>query len=197
VDVINLSLGAYPFAATSIYEDPYYYVYEELRARKIIPITAAGNSGPDPVSIASPGWLPNTLTVGAVDPITGALASYSSRGPTIDGRLKPDVVAPGGGFPDHGIYSGTSLFLDGAGDKVRGDFYAPIQGTSMATPHVTALVALARQVWRERLGRELTLDEIFRMLDALMPPRDYGLGRGLLTWGVFEQWLETEYGLKL
>jgi hypothetical protein len=74
-------------------------------------IFSAGNDGPNPQSVTSPGTAKNVLTVGATEGIRGAgiadgclvsdaasadnLAGYSSRGPTKDGRIKPDIMAPG------------------------------------------------------------------------------------------------------
>lgn len=62
---------------------------------------AAGNSGPAAGTINTPGINPHIITVGAVDDRgtvdtkDDGIASFSSRGPTIDGLNKPDLVAPG------------------------------------------------------------------------------------------------------
>jgi hypothetical protein len=82
-------------------------------------------------SVPTPGDAAGALTVGAV-PWTGtALAGYSSQGPTNDGRLKPDIVAP------------TYVTSNPA--------FAGTAGTSAATPHVAAAAALLRQE-RQRDG---------------------------------------------
>jgi hypothetical protein len=99
---------------------------EGLTAAGIVVVGAGGNSGPACRTVADPpAPYPETLTVGAVDR-EDRLAGFSSRGPTPDGRAKPDVVAPG-----VDILSA----LPGGG-------YGTESGTSMATPHVAGVVAL-------------------------------------------------------
>ncbi len=88
-------------------------------------VVAAGNFGPDGETITSPGCAKNALTVGAVDD-NDFVASFSSRGPTADGRVKPDVVAPGVKI--------TSTW--------ESNHFGSLSGTSMATPHVSGLAAL-------------------------------------------------------
>ncbi|KAG9403292.1 hypothetical protein AC1031_005938 [Aphanomyces cochlioides] len=93
----------------------------------IIPVFANGNAGPSCTTVASPGDYKNVIGVGAVTS-TDALASFSSRGPAPDKRIKPDVSAPGQNVRSS-WNTGTSA-------------YNTISGTSMATPHVTGAVAL-------------------------------------------------------
>lgn len=104
VDIINTSLGYFG------YDNPNYsYVYEDMNgttsfasrgadvafSRGIICVTSAGNSGAtaDP-HVAVPGESLHTLAVGAVN-ASGLYASFSSIGPSFDGRVKPDVAAQG------------------------------------------------------------------------------------------------------
>jgi subtilisin family serine protease len=97
-----------------------------LTAAGIFVVAAAGNEGPGCGSIADPiAPYPDTLTVGAVDR-DDKVADFSSRGPTPDGAVKPDVVAPG---------VDVLSALPGGG-------YGTESGTSMATPHVAGVVAL-------------------------------------------------------
>jgi subtilisin family serine protease len=78
-------------------------------------------------NLTLPADLVHGLAVGAVDlPETGVVAAYSSRGPTEDGRVRPQLVAP----------SGVSTATRGPGG---------FGGTSAATPHVTGAAALALQ----------------------------------------------------
>ncbi|GAB4117753.1 MAG: S8 family serine peptidase [Roseiflexaceae bacterium] len=106
------------------------------RAAGIFPVFAAGNANASQPavcrSINSPGDDPNVLAVAASDGF-GALAPFSLLGPTSDGRIKPDITAPGTYTAGNiGIYSSYP------GDAP----YRTLQGTSMATPHVAGVVAL-------------------------------------------------------
>ena len=93
IDVINMSLGGgpdgYPY-----YMDPINQAVKQAVDSGMVVVAAAGNSGPGPSTIGSPADAPSTLTVGsALNPNT--VSDFSSRGPTDDGLIKPDVVAPG------------------------------------------------------------------------------------------------------
>ncbi len=109
-------------------------------------IFAAGNEGnnwnPRYNTTTGPGaTAKNTITVGAVDD-TGDMTSYSSWGPTDDGRIKPDVVADGGGGDDTQITS-----------TVPGNNYGSTQGTSMAAPAVSGAVLLLNQQFSRTYNR--------------------------------------------
>lgn len=132
VDAINLSLGG-ECKYRRPEEDPMYDVFNEVNMEGVIPVVAAGNEGPEPNTVATPGWLPNVLTVGAIDPIKGTVADFSSRGPTNDNRVKPDCVGYG-----VNIHSGIAGQLDYAGDNVE-NRYSPISGTCLVgdTPILT------------------------------------------------------------
>lgn len=195
-EILSMSLGG-KVDVEKQEDDPHYKVMRKAVEMNTIPVVAAGNEGPEPGTIGSPGWLEDVLTVGAYDPITGQVAEYSSRGPTPDGRIKPDVIAPGGGIPDHGIDNAIVNLLDRAGDNVTYNRYSPIQGTSMATPHVSGLVACMRQAHKSLLGRTLTVEEIKRMMEQLGHEKNNDSGWGNITWQLYEQWLETEYGIRI
>lgn len=129
------------YTTTAIRVDNYVWENPEF-----LPVFSAGNSGGTSgaiSSVISPGTAKNALTVGssynlgeskAIDD----LASNSGRGPVLDGRVKPDIVAPG-----VGIYS-TATTARFEQDYMR------MSGTSMATPHVAGAAALVR----EYLGRD-------------------------------------------
>jgi serine protease AprX len=102
----------------------------DVRAAGIVPVFAAGNSGPDCSTVGSvgpPAEYNESFTVGAVT-FEDALASFSSRGPvTFQGtQIKPDIVAPG--------------------EDVRTSWppnsYAYESGTSVAAPHIAGVIAL-------------------------------------------------------
>lgn len=130
--ILNLSLGT-PANVPSD-KDPLCKAVDAATKAGLIVIVAAGNSGPKEGTILSPGISKNVITVGAVDdkrtidPSDDTIAPFSSRGPTIEGLMKPDIVAPG-----VNIRSLSNTSLDG---------YLSLSGTSMATPLVSGSVAL-------------------------------------------------------
>jgi serine protease AprX len=113
-------------------------VAAELAVRKgIVVVAAAGNEGNGSWQyVTAPADGPGVISVGAVDvPPPGErdplLAATSSRGPTADGRIKPDLVAPGQGV----------VVAD-----IRGGGYVRNNGTSFAAPLVSGVCALLLQI---------------------------------------------------
>ena len=100
IRVLNLSLGA-P-ARSRYWDDPLNKAVMRAWQSGIVVVVSAGNSGPLPQTVGVPGNVPYVITVGAMtDNYTTSknddrLASFSSTGPTFEGFVKPDLVAPGG-----------------------------------------------------------------------------------------------------
>jgi subtilisin family serine protease len=91
-------------------------------------------------SITDPGNADRVITVGSTHhyaPFTYGVSYFSSRGPTGDGRLKPDLVAPG-----ERIYA-----------PVLGGYWDYLDGTSMAAPHVSGAAALLMARYPELIGK--------------------------------------------
>jgi subtilisin family serine protease len=137
-DVVNMSLGGGDTPAI----DPLEAAVNKLSEEKgILFAIAAGNEGDfGEQTIGSPGSAAAALTVGAVDD-KDVLADFSSRGPGMDGALKPDVTAPGVDITAASA-PGNQIAAE-VGEKPAG--YMTISGTSMATPHVAGAAALLKQ----------------------------------------------------
>ncbi|MEU0248849.1 S8 family peptidase [Streptomyces sp. NPDC006235] len=137
-DVVNMSLGGGDTPAI----DPLEAAVNKLSEEKgILFAIAAGNEGDfGEQTIGSPGSAEAALTVGAVDD-KDVLADFSSRGPGMDGALKPDVTAPGVDITAASA-PGNQIAAE-VGEKPAG--YMTISGTSMATPHVAGAAAILKQ----------------------------------------------------
>jgi subtilisin-like proprotein convertase family protein len=143
--------------------------------QQMVEVFAAGNDGDSGYgSVTPPGTAKNVISVGAsenVRPIGGSdgcavpdsgaddahdIIDFSSRGPTNDGRLKPDLVAPGthvtGASPQHPGYltdgDGTCNPQFPAGNTL----YSLVSGTSQATPEVSGAAALVRDWYLREHG---------------------------------------------
>jgi subtilisin family serine protease len=117
----------------------------------IFPNFAAGNSGPKKLSANAPGSYPFSFAVGAIDEDMN-ITKFSSRGPVLWWKVwhpqiikKPDISAPG-------------LYVTSA---VPPSNYQALSGTSMATPHIAGVVALALQV-----NPKLTTEDLIEILDT-------------------------------
>ena len=102
-------------------------------------VACSGNTGAGAGTIWSPGVAKNVLAVGNVldsgDNLIGTIRASSSRGPTGDGRMKPNVVA-----------TGTTITSANAGTT---DGYTGMSGCSMATPHVSGIAMTVMDHYRE------------------------------------------------
>lgn len=163
-DVVNNSWGGGPGL-----NEWYRPMVENWRAAGIFPVFAAGNSGSaGEGSISSPANYPESLAVAATDH-NNALAGFSSRGPGPYNDMKPDVSAPGVNIRS----------------SVQTNEYGLMSGTSMATPHISGVIALIMQA-----NASLTIDQIEEiLLDTAIPLTDsaytaspnYGYGHGFIN----------------
>jgi len=184
-DIISMSLGS-PYSEEPTDKIPETRVVKMLSDQGVIVVVANGNEGPNPRTVGVPACSPHVLSVGALD-INGNLADFSSRGPTQENLVKPDCVAPGVDI----LSSTTGMialmqFMDGF--KL-----GAISGTSMACPHISGLVALIKQYYREK-GIELTTPMLKDMLEKYGQKKDNDRGWGLLAWNFAVRYLHEVLG---
>jgi subtilisin family serine protease len=145
---------------------------EMAASRGILCVTAAGNENGSPWNhIVTPADADSILAVGAVDS-AGIIAGFSSRGPTADGRIKPDVCA-----------QGVATFCANA-DAINA--YAEWSGTSLATPIVAGIAALIMEAhpdWTAQMVREAIRNTASQHES---PNNDYG-------WGIVDALAATDY----
>ncbi|HKR12969.1 MAG TPA: S8 family peptidase [Pyrinomonadaceae bacterium] len=169
-DVANFACGSTPVCEEA----------NRLVGAGIIVVAAAGNNGylqfvttrgPQEgyhsISITDPGNTESVITVGATHRDSAHLygvSYFSSRGPTGDGRLKPDLVAPG-----EKIVSTIP-----AGETKRMD------GTSMAAPHVSGAAALLLARYGELVGRPVRIKEILCKTATDLGRERYFQGAGMV-----------------
>ena len=147
---------------------------------------AAGNDGPNAGTVSSPSTAKNSVTVGNHQArYNGApdnLMSGSSRGPTDDGRIKPDIIAPGGYVRSCRAQEAQ----DTAGSSWQSTWYLEYTGTSMATPNAAGASALIREYLLEIAQRPSPQGALIKALLVLgaqdintrdIPNNDEGWGR--------------------
>ena len=149
VDVINTSLGYTTF------DNPNYnYKYADMNgkttfisrgaeiafSRGMIVVNSAGNSGNDSWHyISAPADATSVLSIGAVD-ASGVIANFSSYGPTVDGRIKPDVCA-----------QGANVYVINAAGNI-----ATSNGTSFSSPVLTGVITCLWQAFPSKTNAEIT-----------------------------------------
>jgi serine protease AprX len=132
----------------------------------IVVVVAAGNNGPGPMSISTPGISRKVITVGssddnvAVEVFGNKTKDYSGRGPTPYCIKKPDIVAPGSNIISCNINRfftrsrNSSIHLNTSDSPMM---YTIKSGTSMATPVVSGAIALLLSAHPELTNREVKL----------------------------------------
>ncbi len=175
---VNISIG-YPFDAEwfAAGQSPACVAVNRLVSHKVVVVVSAGNEGsillsPEGAaslkriglsqSIADPGNAELAITVGSThpeSPHTFGISYFSSRGPTADGRAKPDLVAPG----ERIVSCAAATTIQAAVGDSRLDtplshqagvaYYREESGTSMAAPHVSGACAAFLSTHREFIGQ--------------------------------------------
>ncbi|WP_438352622.1 S8 family peptidase [Microbacterium sp. CJ88] len=179
---VNLSLG-YPFDpswfATGL--SPVCREVDRLVSDGVCVVVSSGNTGFGAardsagremrlgfgMTINDPGNAARAITVGStsIKPYSTGVSYFSSKGPTGDGRLKPDLVAPG----ERVVSAGAGELLAkaregvrlGPGEKKTDITYVEDSGTSMSAPHVSGVAAAFLSVHREFIGKP---DDVKRIL---------------------------------
>lgn len=158
---VNMSLALrHDVASFACGRTPICDACDHLVGAGTVVVAAAGNAGFDnmtnpqsmgngyhSISITDPGNAELVITVGSThrrDPHAYGVSFFSSRGPTGDGRMKPDILAPG-----EKIVS----TIPGGGSK-------RMDGTSMAAPHVSGAAALLMARYPELVGRPRQIKDI-------------------------------------
>ena len=170
-DVSNYACGRTPVCEEA----------ERLVNAGVVVVAAAGNQGyrryatPEGVaaeayntiSIVDPGNADSVITVGATHrfrPHTYGVSYFSSRGPTGDGRIKPDLVAPGEKIT-------APILNNTVGVK---------DGTSMAAPHVSGAAALLMARHNELVGRPARVKQVLCSTATDLGRERYFQGHGML-----------------
>lgn len=159
---VNLSLSlSHDVSNYACGQTPVCEECERLVGSGVVVVAAAGNNGMARyataegkyeegyriVSITDPGNAQSVITVGAThrsEPHTYGVSYFSSRGPTGDGRMKPDLVAPG----------------EKVTSTIPGNSEESLDGTSMAAPHVSGAAALLFCRYTELKGRPAEVKRI-------------------------------------
>jgi serine protease AprX len=178
---VNLSLG-YEFAAEwfACGRSPLCLEVDKLVRSGVVVVAAAGNTGyitlnpkfatdvtkfSAGMTINDPGNAERAITVGSThrdSPHTFGISYFSSRGPTGDGRCKPDLVAPGERITSAAAGKNLIPIMNANPDGIEdAAVYVEDSGTSMAAPHVSGAVAAFLSVQRELIGNPEEVKRIF------------------------------------
>ncbi len=150
-------------------------IYKDMSA-----VTAAGQT----ITINDPGNAELAITVGSTHrnmPHLYGISFFSSKGPTGDGRLKPDLVAPGEKIVS--CASGKLLEKTEVAEHTTIEnpaYYLEYSGTSMAAPHVSGAIASFLSIRREFIGRPEQVKQIFMKATTDLNRTNTFQGAGLL-----------------
>ncbi|MET0397908.1 MAG: S8 family peptidase [Longimicrobiaceae bacterium] len=192
---VNLSIG-YDFDAQMFAcgQSPLCVEVDRLVKSGVVVVTAAGNTGYGKINadqrsakaglsntINDPGNAALAITVGSThrdSPHTFGVSYFSSKGPTGDGRLKPDLVAPGERITScAAMAKRLQLGIELAGEVAA---YIDDSGTSMAAPHVSGAIAAFLSIRREFIQRPEEVKRIFLDSATSLGRERYFEGHGLV-----------------
>jgi serine protease AprX len=166
--VMNLSLGA-NVSGSCDGTDATCEAVDAAMDKGIVMCIAAGNSGPESSTVGTPGCAKKVITVGATDKSDG-IAWFSSRGPTSDNRVKPDVCFPG-----------VDIVAARAKNTSMGtpvdNYYTSASGTSMATPHCAGVAALIKAANPDLSSQQIKTVIMNAAIDLNLDPNTQGTGR--------------------
>jgi len=187
-DQINLRVLNMSFSGpvrSFYWDDPLNKAVMKAWQAGIVVVASAGNKGPDPMTIGVPGNVPYIITVGAMtdnyteyDSNDDKLATFSAAGPTIEGFVKPEIVAPGGHLA--GLMAYNTQIVAEHPEFHDGGKYFEMSGTSQAAAVVSGVVALMLTQ-----DPALTPDEVkCRLMDSAHTAYN---DSGELAYSVFQQ----------
>ena len=185
IRVLNLSFSAEP--QSHYWDDPLNQAVMRLWQAGIVVVASAGNRGPGAMTIGVPGNVPYIITVGAMSDrytpdmqFDDIIASFSSAGPTAEGFVKPEVVAPGGHIT--GLMKVDSEIGNTYPEFHDGGTYFFMSGTSQAAAVVSGVVTLMLQA-----DPQLTPDQVKHRLMESARPAAYTSGSDALAYSIFQQ----------
>ena len=149
----------------------------------MVVVVAAGNNGPGPMSISTPGISRKVITVGSSDDniqvelMGNKVTDYSGRGPTCACIKKPDIVAPGSNIVSCNATKNFSKFRSTPFFKNDYMLYTVKSGTSMATPIVSGAIALLLGAYPEMTNRDVKM----KLRESA---KDLGYGWEKQGWGL-------------
>ncbi|HEX9474848.1 MAG TPA: S8 family peptidase, partial [Steroidobacteraceae bacterium] len=184
IRVLNLSFGAPP--QSNYWDDPLNQAVMAAWSAGIVVVASAGNEGPKPMTIGVPGNVPYVITAGALtdnstpyDGTDDRLASFSSTGPTFEGFVKPELVAPGGHMVASMSRNSYLANID-PGSMFLTDQMFTMSGTSQAAAVTSGVAALMLQS-----DPTLTPDAVKCRLLAGSRPAINATGK--LAYSIFQQ----------
>ncbi|RLI40708.1 hypothetical protein DRO69_12550, partial [Candidatus Bathyarchaeota archaeon] len=134
ITVINLSLGT---RGPSDGKDALSKAANSAVDAGVIVVAAAGNFGPEPYTLGSPAAAEKVIAVGAVER-SMSIVSWSSRGPTLDDRYKPDICAVG-----VSVIAPSLPYLKYP--EIQWWIYRAVSGTSIAAPQIAGAIVLLKE----------------------------------------------------